>query len=295
MAPPPFPGVGLEEEEGERGPASGEKSLEPGWSSVSNIYLCFPFLPFPMDDMDDGGDDGVYRGPTLAAVDEEEEQLLRNFGENKLMGRVQEALRVQLEDQLARLNEDLRETEQAREASRIHREDVGVQLYGVQQQLASLQVSLDRKTERVNALAEGRARDEAAAARVAEAFALRNAALRTAEAQLEAFRGELDGILDTTRQVEKYNEEMAGEVAENKRATLKAAEATREKEKEKLAQDAYIDRMTQAVRRAGDELATFQSSIDAQRAEGAAAQAPFVGCGSLQAICTWSAAINCTR
>ncbi len=223
--------------------------------------------------MDDGGDDGVYRGPTLAAVDEEEEQLLRNFGENKLMGRVQEALRVQLEDQLARLNEDLRETEQAREASRIHREDVGVQLYGVQQQLASLQVSLDRKTERVNALAEGRARDEAAAARVAEAFALRNAALRTAEAQLEAFRGELDGILDTTRQVEKYNEEMAGEVAENKRATLKAAEATREKEKEKLAQDAYIDRMTQAVRRAGDELATFQSSIDAQKAEGAAAQA----------------------
>ena len=90
-----------------------------------------------MDDMEDGGDDGVYRGPTLAAVDEEEEQMLRNFGENKLMGRVQEALRVQLEDQLARLIEDLRETEQAREASRIHREDVGVQLYGVQQQLAS--------------------------------------------------------------------------------------------------------------------------------------------------------------
>jgi len=210
---------------------------------------------------------------TLPPVDEDEEQLLRNFGENKLMGRVQEALRIQLEEQLTRLSEDLRETEQAREASRIHREDVGVQLYGVQQQLASMQQGLDKKSESIRALAEKRAQDEGQAKALQDDFLLRGAALKQAETQVEAFRGELDGILDTTRQVEKYNEEMAGEVAENRRATLKATEATREKEKAKLAQDAYIDRMTAAVRRAGDELATYQAQIDAQKAEGGAALA----------------------
>jgi chromosome segregation ATPase len=213
-------------------------------------------------------------GPaTLPPVDEEEEQLLRNFGENKIMERVQETLRRQLEEQLTRLDEDLREMEQAREGSMVHREETGVQLYSVQQQLAQLQNSLDGTGGAVARLASARAAAEAEAEALQAAFVQRKAALATAEAQVEAFRGELDGILDSTRQVELYAADMEAEVAGNRRAALKAAEATQEKERARLAQDAYIDRMTQAVRRAGDNLATFQAQIDAQRAEGAAAQA----------------------
>ena len=56
-------------------------------------------------DLSDGVE-GVAGGAApvpLQPVDEEEEQLMRNFGSNALMSRVQDALRKQLEEQLARV------------------------------------------------------------------------------------------------------------------------------------------------------------------------------------------------
>ena len=203
--------------------------------------------------------------PSLPRVDEEEEQLMRNFGEHRLMERVQATLKAQLEAQLAAVGEELRESEEAREAARAHREEVGVALYGVQQQLAGVQASLDSKSAAIGELSARRANQEAQLAALTQAFALRRGAVNEAEAQLEAFRGELDGVLDTARLVERDMEDVSSEVATNRRGALKVAEALRDKEKGKAAQDAYIDSLTVAVRRAGEALASHNAQIEAQR------------------------------
>jgi chromosome segregation ATPase len=205
----------------------------------------------------------------LSRVDEEEEQLMRNFGEHRLMERVQATLKAQLEAQLLAAGEELRESEEAREAARAHREEVGVALYGVQQQLAGVQSALDARGNAIGALCARRANQEAQLAALTQAFALRRGAVNEAEAQLEAFRGELDGVLDTARLVERDMEGMSGEVAQHRRVTLKVAEALRDKEKGKAAQDAYIDTLTRAVRRAGEALASYNAQIDAQREQAA--------------------------
>jgi chromosome segregation ATPase len=219
-------------------------------------------------DLLDAGDGLSGVAPTpLLPVDEEEEQLMRNFGSNALMSRVQDALRKQLEEQLARVEADLRAAEESRDASKLRREDVGVELYGVQQQLARLQSDLDAKSASIADLAARRSANDAALAQFEEATAMRRAGVASAEAALESLKGELDGIADTQRQVGALADEVGGEIALARRAALKADSATREGETAKSAQDVFIDGLVTQVRRAGEASATLQAQVDASRGE----------------------------
>lgn len=207
------------------------------------------------------------RSKQMAPVDEAEAELVRNFGEHQLMGRVQEVLKQQLTTNLLRIEAELRQQEEAREAAKRQREDLGVELYGVQQQLARIQVDLDNKTRNVQALQDVRSTKESELRRFQDSFASRKAQVEVQQSKLEKFKGELDGVLDTIRQVEKYNEEMGNEIALTRRATHKAEEETQSKEKVKAAQDLYIDNLAAQVKRMADQLALLQSQIDAQKSE----------------------------
>jgi coiled-coil domain-containing protein 40 len=209
----------------------------------------------------------------MKPVDEEEQELLRNFGEHALMSRVQGALRAQLEQALRRADEELRSQEEQREAARKAREDIGVELYGVQQQLARVHADLDSKSTSVAALQESRAGREAELRSAQSVYASRKAGVDSQRATLEKTRGQLDGLLDTVRQVEKYNAEAAAELALAQRATSKAEEDTLAKEKAKAAQDEYIDSLSGKVKAAADQLALLQGQVDAQRAETTTASA----------------------
>jgi chromosome segregation ATPase len=209
----------------------------------------------------------------LAGMDEEDVELMRNFGEHALMGRVQAALKAQLSAAYDRAEAELREQEEAREKARRAREEVGVELYGVQQQLARLQAQLEGATSGVSALQGARALAEANLASFQQAFGGRQAEIEAEGAKLEKFRGELDGITDTIRQVDKYNEEMAAEIALTRRAAYKAEESLGDKEKGKKAQDLYLDQLGSQVKAAADSLAVFEAQIGAQRAESEAATA----------------------
>lgn len=197
--------------------------------------------------------------PPAAPEDHEASDLLRNFGDHKLMESVQAALKRQLTAQLSRVESELRETEEARDKAEKARQHVGVELYGVQQQLARLQAQLDTAGSAVVALHDIRSKAETDLKTFQAGFASRKAQIDSEEARLEKFKGELDGILDTVRQVERYQEDVAAEIALNRRTTHKADEALNERERAKARQDDYIDGLTRQLQRSTAQLAALEA------------------------------------
>lgn len=114
------------------------------------------------DDMDDY--------PPLEQGDEEEEEeagdslydeahelaLIREFGGHPLMQRVQEALLGQLKQTQTRLTEEMRVKREDLKKTREKREEIGVELYGQQQQLARLQTMLESTHENLTGCAKER-------------------------------------------------------------------------------------------------------------------------------------------
>ncbi len=102
--------------------------------------------------VDDFSDDEVY--------DESPEQMIKDIGDHPLMERVQEALYQQLVQNHERVTLELREKEEDLRRVSQKREDIGVELYGVQQQLAKLQMALETTHTNFNSLANLRAKAE---------------------------------------------------------------------------------------------------------------------------------------
>lgn len=70
----------------------------------------------------------------------------------------------------------------------------------------------------------------------------------------ETFQRELDRLAATLKQIEKYNDEMKGEIAVTRRATYAAEEAAQKLEKEKMQQDLYIDRLQETLKQKHQQL-----------------------------------------
>ena len=92
--------------------------------------------------------------------DEEDEELLGNIGEHSLLSRVQRRLWDQLQRKKTRIELELREVAEDADRSRKSREDLGVELYGLQQQLARLQLQLEGAHNNSNLLADIRKKSE---------------------------------------------------------------------------------------------------------------------------------------
>lgn len=117
-----------------------------------------PPPPHVSTDQRHGGDaaaneEGEQSHQQLGGYDEEEEEelmdeahelaLIREFGGHPLMSRVQDALYDQLHKTLVRLTGEQRELSEDLKRLKDKREVVGVELYGQQQQLARLQLTLE--------------------------------------------------------------------------------------------------------------------------------------------------------
>eukprot|EP00753_Platysulcus_tardus_P018560 PLAT6916.1.p1 GENE.PLAT6916.1~~PLAT6916.1.p1 ORF type:complete len:923 (+),score=651.50 PLAT6916.1:76-2844(+) len=211
--------------------------------------------------------------------DEEEEMDMVAWGDHPMVARVQEVLRKQLEKKDTAVTEELRETEEELRRARSGREDLGVTLYGVQQQLAKLQMAVESAHSEVGLVSSARSKAEE------EVEALRRE-LEEAGASVEEQRGalhkqqaELDALTATLRQVEKYNEEMRSEIAVTRRATYKAEEAVVHMERDKKKQDLYIDSLNEQLKALREKLALYEAQLVSQKQETQAALDTLVEAG----------------
>ena len=165
------------------------------------------------------------------------------------MERVQAALHQQLTESAERVSLELREKDEELRRAKTGREDVGVQLYGVQQQLAKLQMELEERHNEFNAVAASRVKAEEDAQNAQQTFKETRSEIASQREKLHKNQSEADALNATLRQVEQYNEEMKSEIAVTRRATYKAEETVSDLEKKKEGQDMYVSTRTPKCRR----------------------------------------------
>lgn len=169
----------------------------------------------------------------------------------------------------------LKLSEQAEQLAREKRdrEDVGVQLYQVQQQLAKLQMNLEKVHENHSIISQLREQAEVDLMGIKPTYQEKLGEAKEQRGKYDQYQSELDQLNMTLRQVEAYNEQMKSEIAVTRRATYKAEESITTLEGGKRQQDTLIDNLNERLKRAQEELAQNEAQLLAQRGEtGAAAQ-----------------------
>jgi coiled-coil domain-containing protein 40 len=212
---------------------------------------------------DEEDDDEEPADPTQTIVD---------IGRHARMQRIQKVLFDQLVGNDERLSLELREKEEELRRVKQQREDVGVALYGVQQQLAQLQLALETSHRKLNAVHDGRFKAEDQLDEWKDAVAQKKLAVETHRGHLHKTQSELDALNATLRQVEKYNEEMKHEIARTQRAAHKAEETMTTMEKDKVKQDLYIDGLNEQVKSLHEKIATHAAQLKSQKLETLAAE-----------------------
>jgi chromosome segregation ATPase len=223
-----------------------------------------------------GGFLGASSGDEMGSGGEEEEdedhyEQIRNMMENPVIQPIQQALKKQLLESNLRVAADVRDREAELTEVKGKRELIGVELYGVQQQLAKLQMELENKHGALNQVVTTREKAQDNLTKLnqqlEEAREIEAAELR----KLEKNQADLGQLEVTLRQVSTYNEELKGEVAVTRRATYKAEEAISKLEKDKTEQDIYIDTLNENLKRAQEQRALYEAQYASQAAETQAA------------------------
>jgi len=204
-------------------------------------------------------------------MEEGQEQQIREIGAHPMMERVQVALFQQLKTEDTRLNLEILEKNEALKRIKKRREDVGVDLYTVQQQLAKLQMQLESTIKEHADIASVRVDTESDTVSDRARLEQIGEQVKIEVRKLAKHQTELDAVNTTLQSVEKYNEEMKSEIAVIRRATYKAEEAVSGQEKTKQMQDVYIDTLNEQVKSMREQHALYKAQLVSQKQETAAA------------------------
>jgi chromosome segregation ATPase len=191
--------------------------------------------------------------------------------DHPLLARLQKVLYEQIAGQHERAQLQLRECEEEARKLVKHREDVGVTLYGAQQQLAKLQLQLEQLHDSVAVVTRGR---EEADQGLIDITATYDEAKKGVDSQLKKLQkaqDELNQLEITLRQVDEYNTQMRAEIAVTRRATHKAEENIKGVEKSKVKQDLLIDKINEEIKTLTERKAIYEAQLVAQKQETEAA------------------------
>lgn len=146
-----------------------------------------------------------------------------------------------------------------------------MELYQVQQSLAKLQMHLEKTHENHNLISQMRekADDDLARVRAQHAESLKD--VKSHRGKADKYQLELDKLNMTLVEVEKYTEDMKGEIAITRRATYKAEEDINKLENSKKRQDLLIDRLNEQLRGLHDKYQLYEAQLLAQKEETRAA------------------------
>ena len=183
------------------------------------------------------------------------------------MERVQFALQKQLKGAFDLAGLKLSEQSEELARQKRSREDVGVQLYQVQQQLAKLQMNLEKVHENHSIISQLREQAESDLSAMKPTYQDKLLEVKDNRAKNDKYQSELDQLNMTLRQVEAYNEQMKSEIAVTRRATYKAEESITSLESGKRQQDVLIDNLNEKLKRAQEELAQNEAQLLSQRGE----------------------------
>ncbi|NXO44685.1 CCD40 protein, partial [Locustella ochotensis] len=194
----------------------------------------------------------------------EETELVVLDPEHPLMTRFQAALKNYLTKQIEQVNLDLHELRTAMKTSKEQREELGVILYGAQQQLGQLEVELGKSQERCSQAAAARRQLEE------ELQGLRGAHREMCHStdeerkEVSAMQTQIENLALELFYVQNMDQDMQHRLLLMKQSA-KRAEADRiQAEVEKQKQDLFLDQLTRRVYQLQEQIALFEAQLVAQ-------------------------------
>ena len=187
------------------------------------------------------------------------------------MKRAQSAYKDQLSRRLEKLRLELAVKEEELKKAKTKREDIGVELYGTQQQLARQQMQLEKVHDSYNTVAQIRAQCEQSREQAREDYGLAGKDRSTYEDTVNKHQAEYDKLSATLKQIERYNSDVQAQIAVTKRATQKAEDNVAHMETQKKRQDILVDQLSEQVKTLQRQLDLYTAQTEAQSGETKAA------------------------
>ncbi|KAJ7315884.1 hypothetical protein JRQ81_002046 [Phrynocephalus forsythii] len=223
-------------------------------------------LSLQLGPMDGQEDEAELRFAERVLGDEAEEEthLVVLDPGHPLMKRFQSALKDYLNKQIGKLTEELRELTAATKNGKIQREELGVILYGVQQQLARLQMELEKNHSCHSQIAMARRKLEE------ELHDLRSGYKKTCQNAederkiVSSMQTEMESLSLRLFYMQNMDQDVRDDIAVMKRTVKKAEMERMRAEVEKQKQDLHVDRLTRRVNELQEQIALYEAQHMAQ-------------------------------
>lgn len=197
-------------------------------------------------------------------ADDEGAQLVVLDPDHPLMIRFQEALKSYLNRQIARLRLDIQELDVATKQARVQRQELGVNLYGVQQHLARLQMQLEKSHDRHSlAACERRRREE----ELQTTRALYNKTCVTANEErrkLAALQTEMESLALHLFYMQNIDQDVRDDIRVMKQVVKKTETEKMRAEIEKKKQDLFVDQLTKRAHQLEENISLFEAQYLSQ-------------------------------
>ncbi|KFQ57952.1 Coiled-coil domain-containing protein 40, partial [Pelecanus crispus] len=215
----------------------------------------------------------------------EETELVVLDPEHPLMRRFQAALKNYLTKQMEKVNLELQELRTAAKKGKVQREELGVILYGAQQQLAHLQMELEKSRDRRSQTAAARQQleEELEGLRLTHKKMCQNT--DDERKKVSAKQTQVENLALHLFYMQNMEQDMHHNILLMKHSTKKAEAEKAQAEVEKKKQDLLVDRLTRKAYELQEQIALFEAQLVAQAEDTKATrQAVNEACMEVQAI-----------
>lgn len=185
--------------------------------------------------------------------------------DHALYKRLQGAFEKQLTDEYNRVKLDYLDKANTLKAMERDKEDVGVQLYGLQQQLADMQLAFETAHENFNNIAKTRGDNEVNLSSLSENLEFRKNEIADLKKKVERASEELSKLNLGLILMKDHNQELKNELKLTQRTTHRTEENIMDLEKEKKEQDFLIDQMNEEIKRLSEQIKILDAQTIAQK------------------------------
>ncbi|NXC72988.1 CCD40 protein, partial [Anhinga anhinga] len=194
----------------------------------------------------------------------EETKLVVLDPEHPLMRRFQDALKNYLTKQIEKVNLELQELRTATKKGKVQREELGVILYGAQQQLARLQMELEKSHDRCSQTATARQQleEELEGLRLTYKKMCQNT--NDERKKVSAMQTQVENLALHLFYMQNMDQDMHHNILLMKQSTKKAEAEKVQAEVEKKKQDLLVDRLTRKAYELQEQIALFEAQFVAQ-------------------------------
>ncbi|XP_077315749.1 coiled-coil domain-containing protein 40 isoform X1 [Lithobates pipiens] len=204
--------------------------------------------------------------------EDEESELVVLDPNHPLMTRFQTALKSYLTKQIQSLDLELREMSTSMKKNKSEREDLGVILYGIQQELARLQMGLEKHYDKHAQVSTLRRQIEEDLEAIRNLYKTTHQSNDAERKKVSFMQAEVEDLALSLFYMENMSRDVASDISVMKRV-MKKSEAERiQAEVEKKKQDMFVDRLTREADRLREQISLYEAQLSAQREDTKAAR-----------------------